>query len=751
MKTAEFLHHIGKLDRIPKFSIILTFIFLLGFISLNILVYVENNRRLQLIEDLNRDNLPVLLTEAQTNITLLDKIIDSYDFLPVEEWQKFSSHVHFLAEKIEVLQSGPLAIQAATALSNDFSALNEELHNLKTLSRDLADLKKPEVREKVNISLQNINKAFLHIELQAQHIFQERVGGTVEALRDEQQTLLVLGLIFVVLGAGLMVFLALDLFRRSDMLDKAHEAERMKSSFFAMMSHEIRTPINGILGTLRLLQDSKLDAAQKQLTQTAHHSAEGLLVIVNDVLDYSKIEAGKFQLEFADFKLRPMIEAVFELIRPLGDAKGLKLSYTIADDIPDNLHADHLRVRQILLNFISNAIKFTDTGFVHLDIRKERVEQSTLTLTHLRFDVTDSGMGISPEVKQRLFREFSQADGSYARRFEGTGLGLAICRRLVEMMKGYVGVISELGKGSTFWFSFPLKIAQGAILDETKGSVDMGGKRALSILLAEDNQTNQMIAVAFLKKGGHEVSVAENGIEAVELAKKGGFDMILMDISMPEMDGFVAAKHIRSLQGIDRNIPIIAMTAHAMRGDREACLNAGMNDYITKPINREDLLAMVAKWAPKTEQKLAPDHGGFYLPETKKAAPVEEKPSAQKTVPEALPELSEAHFKQIMDDLGRENIAHFASLFLDDLKATGQEMLDAAHHENWDKVKTLAHSLKSSTLSFGLIALSSLAKNIEMQCKEKGRAETAALEAWPNATENALKALNERMAREGLS
>lgn len=530
-------------------------------------------------------------------------------------------------------------------------------------------------------------------------------------------------------ASGLIIIILLAAYgNRERELEKAYTAERLKSSFFAMMSHEIRTPINGIMGTLGLLLESNLDDSQKHLAMTARSSADGLLGIINDILDYSKIEAGKLELEPSDFRITDLTDSIIELMQPLARSKGLKLSCQIDPHLPEGLHTDLLRVKQILLNFISNAVKFTDKGAVTLRIIKDEKN-------NLRCEVADTGIGINPTARQKLFKEFSQVDGSKARRFAGTGLGLAICQRLIVMMDGQIGVNSTEGQGSTFWFTIPLHPSQGPLGEKHINIVPFATDYSARILLVEDNPTNQMIARAFLQKGGHFVDTANNGLEAVAAVKKAHYDLVLMDISMPEMDGLEATKIIRNLDARFKDLPIIAMTAHAMRGDREECLQAGMNDYITKPVTREALLEMVQKW-------------GQLEAEVKARLLIYDEDAAMN--PESHKEISEEHFKQILGDLGPENIPGFAKVFYADIRKISADLQNAFHHSDWPNVKIHAHSLKSSTLSFGLAALSKHAAEIESQCKKNGKVEASLLQSWSTHLETAIGALNERFVHAGL-
>lgn len=716
-------------NSLPRTSIVFAVCFLAGFMALNIFSFTQNSKRIGLIETINRENLPRELTDIQEVLTKLDIVLDNERLLPEEKKEKFDAYMGHLKLKLTTLQNDHLSNIDSNDLTQNFVSIYGTLDGMEELESK-SGLRDPKVIKELSAYLHNAAAHFYDIDKITQYFHRNKIDTILGELRSKESYLLGISLIFVILGTLMIIFLLVDLFRRGELLERANQAERLKNSFFAMMSHEIRTPINGILGTMTLLNDTQLDEKQLHLTGIVQSSAESLLVIVNDVLDYSKIEAGKLQLEYSDFNIHVLLKNLFGLIRPLADKKKLQLSYTVQDTIPSILHTDPARLRQILLNFLSNAIKFTDKGSVTLTVKEEFQHTSGGRTRMLRFEVSDTGMGISEESQSYLFREFSQVDGSYTRRFEGTGLGLAICRRLTSMMRGDVGVQSAIGKGSTFWFYFPLIEGKGAAHDiEYAGDISISDKVA-NILLVEDNPTNQMIAEAFLKQGGHKVDVVDNGRKAVAAVQAKNYDVVFMDIAMPEMDGLAATKAIRALPG-KPDVPIIAMTAHAMRGDREECLSIGMNDYITKPLSKEMLLQRVALWMSKNSSGT-----------TEETYP--ELVSEQEAVQEAVAEISDEHFNQIVKDLGVEILAPFSKNFYADLIATGSAMLDAANAQQWEDAKRHAHSLKSSTLSFGLGRLSALAMAIEKQCKETGRAEQSTLDAWQPAVKTAIAALNER-------
>ncbi len=529
--------------------------------------------------------------------------------------------------------------------------------------------------------------------------------------------------------------------------DEALEASRLKSEFLATMSHEIRTPMVGVIGMAELMGSTRLSVQQRAYVDALLRSGEAMMSIIDDILDFSKIEAGRLELERTELDVRAVVDDAVGMVSEQASGRGLQVRAVIDEAVPQTLFGDPVRLRQVLMNLLSNAVKFTHEGSVTVSVQ---LEERARRQSRIRFAVADTGIGIESEARERLFEPFTQADGTTTRRYGGTGLGLAICRRVVQLMGGQIGVDSEPGQGSEFWFVIPLGVAARMARQKlaaqdgpAQGPLPLAPAGLAPILVAEDAPVNQQVARGMLQRLGYRVKMVGNGREAIQAFEREHFAAVLMDCQMPEIDGFTASAEIRRREmDLSRpRTPIIAMTAGVMQGDRERCLAAGMDDYLAKPVRMRDVALKLQRW-------VSGRRGASRLPVERTAAVTAR--SEQARPPEGPIEMQAIENLREMQVPGEPNVVQeIVDTFMQGVPGHIEKLRNGAETGQFDELARSAHSLKGSAGFLGMREVRALCEQIEAVARAEQRADARRLVASLEKALDRGRAALEAICREG--
>ncbi len=549
------------------------------------------------------------------------------------------------------------------------------------------------------------------------------VGRVVPGAAVDEGTLSLLSVVLMNCASGLESHnLHLELKQHSENLEvliyertqeleieknRAEKTAAEKSSFLATMSHEIRTPMNGVIGMSQLLQKTTLDAKQRSLTSTIIQSGKALVHLINDILDVSKMEAGRFELNLAPFDIVQLINGVAELLTPQAAAKGVSIELVCDKHLTRFVVGDSGRIRQVMLNLVGNAIKFTPHGVIKIKVETRDTEEGE----YFYISVSDMGIGIRKQNIDRLFNPFAQSDSSIAGTHGGTGLGLVICKQLIELMDGEIGVESEYGKGSTFWIDLKLPLAEKKDIQQdcialrpTSEVLTAESKLEGKALVVEDNQVNQKVIELMLKKTGLECELANNGYEALYRLENQVFNIVFMDCQMPELNGYEATRIIRNGGKPYQGVPIVALTANAMESDRDACLAVGMDDFLAKPIDQQALVSVLEKWI-----KEVPDGGSHH-------EDVEVEVLSKKDASDVI--VDSAEIQSLVDLMGK-GFKDLKVSFINNSNTKLSQLKDALIAKNREETKEILHFLKGSCLSMASIQFASLVEECELLEREE--------------------------------